>query len=51
MKIEKFTHNNVWHVTPTLLVTTDGPVYLSIDMVWLKWGFSWVLKDTISKYE
>jgi hypothetical protein len=51
MNVEMYTHNNVWHLIPTILITTDGPVYYSIDFVWLRWGFSWVIKDELKKYD
>ena len=51
MYTERYVHNNVWHVIPTILITTDGPVYYSIDFVWLKWGVSWVIKDEMKRYD
>jgi hypothetical protein len=51
MRTETYVHNNVWHLVPTILITEDGPAFLSVDFVWLKWGFSIIIKDTISKYD
>ena len=49
MKVERYTHNNVWHLIPTVLITEDGPDFLSVDFVFLKWGVSWIIKDEISE--
>ena len=51
MRTEFYVHNNVWHLIPTILITTDGPLYLSVDFVWLKWGFSLIIKDKMRRYE
>jgi len=45
IKIIPFEHYSIWQVIPSLAVCYEKNYYLSIDLTWLKWGLSIVLKD------
>jgi hypothetical protein len=45
MKIQSYTHYNMWHVIPALSITYEKNHYLSVDMIWGKWGISLIVKD------
>ena len=45
MKIVPFEHYNVLYILPTLSMTYETNYYWSIEIIWLKWGISIVIKD------
>ena len=45
MNITIFNHHNMFFITPSLSVTYESGIYLSIDITWLKWGISLIIKD------
>ncbi len=45
MKITPFVHYNMWYVLPMLSIVYEKNYYLCIDIAWLKWGISIVLKN------
>jgi hypothetical protein len=45
MKIQTYTYYNMWYVIPAIAITYETKYYLSIDMIWGKWGISIVIKN------
>lgn len=45
MKLTPYKHYNNLYILPTLYITYETNYYLSIDIAWLKWGISIVLKN------
>lgn len=45
MKLESYKHYNNFYILPALYVTYEKDYYLSIDMIWLKWGITLIIKD------
>ena len=45
MRLSPFKHYNAFHILPSLFITYESNHYLSIDMMWGKWGLSIIIKD------
>jgi len=39
------THYSMWYITPVLAITYEKNHYLSIDLIWVRWGISVILKN------
>lgn len=49
MKIQFYNNYNMWYVTPALTVMYERDYYLSIDIMWIRWGVGIVLIDKMGK--
>jgi hypothetical protein len=53
MRIEKYQQLHQFYITPTILYTYDHLLngWLSIDIIWGKWGISIIWSDKNKNYE
>ena len=45
MKIQPFKHYNMVYMLPAINMTYETNHYLSIEIAWIKWGISIIIKD------